>query len=164
MNSNIVIADCFKTYRHDQDKAKSPAETVCWVKESLAKLNLKILTETRRIDTGRLDIPIYISLCGEDATRFTGTKKQMGKGATPIQSEASALMELMERFSFFSFIHHHPFPLTYFGEIHSRAISPASLRVSLRDDDSPVELCKTFLQEFPMRWAVARNLTRNEDQ
>ena len=99
MTSQIVIGDCDKTYRHDQDKAKAPAETVRWVRDCLAKLNLQLLTETRRIDTGRLDIPVYISLCGQDATRLTGTKKQMGKGATPIQSEASALMELIERFS-----------------------------------------------------------------
>eukprot|EP00831_Metopus_contortus_P026519 TRINITY_DN22546_c0_g1_i1.p2 TRINITY_DN22546_c0_g1~~TRINITY_DN22546_c0_g1_i1.p2 ORF type:complete len:525 (+),score=109.52 TRINITY_DN22546_c0_g1_i1:440-2014(+) len=31
------------------------------------------------------------------------TRKQMGKGASPEQAEASALMELVERFSFFSF-------------------------------------------------------------
>jgi ribosomal protein S12 methylthiotransferase accessory factor len=164
MNSRVVIDDCFKTYRHDQDKAKSPSETVRWVKDSLAKLNLKILTETKRIDTGRLDIPVYISLCGEDATRYTGTKKQMGKGATPIQSEASALMELIERFSFFSFIHHHSFPLFNFGDVKPHAVSPATLRFSLHDDDSPIELCEAFLEVFPMRWAVARNLTRNEDQ
>ena len=36
MNSGIVISDCFKTYRHDQDKAKSPAETVRWVRDRLA--------------------------------------------------------------------------------------------------------------------------------
>jgi ribosomal protein S12 methylthiotransferase accessory factor len=164
MNSGIVIGDCFKTYRHDQDKAKSPAETVRWVKDCLAKLNMKILTEVRRIDTGRLDIPVYISLCGEDATRLTGTKKQMGKGATPIQSEASALMELIERFSFFSFIHHHPFPIHPYAEVQSRAVSPATLKLSLHDSQSPLNLCEALLRDFPMRWAVARNLTRNEDQ
>jgi len=164
MNSQVVIGDCFKTYSHDQDKAKTPAETLHWVKDHLAKLNLKILTETRRIDTGRLDIPIYISLCGEDATRLTGTKKQMGKGASPIQSEASALMELIERFSFFSFVHHHPFPLHNFGEVQSEAVSPATLRLALHDVHSSLDLCRAFLQDFPMRWAVARNLTRGEDQ
>jgi ribosomal protein S12 methylthiotransferase accessory factor len=164
MDSQIIIGDCFKTYRHDQDKAKSPEQTVRWAKDRLASLNLKILTETRRIDSGRLDIPIYISLCGEDATRLTGTKKQMGKGASPIQSEASALMELIERFSFFSFIHQHPFPLCTFGEVQSHAVSPATLRLSLHDVDSSLKLCETFLQDFPMQWAVARNLTRGEDQ
>ena len=105
MKSNISIRDCHKTYRYDQDKARPPEDTVRWVKQRLAALDIKILSKTVRIDTGRLDIPVYISLCGEDAVRFTGTKKQMGKGATPIQSEASAVMELVERFSFFSFIH-----------------------------------------------------------
>jgi ribosomal protein S12 methylthiotransferase accessory factor len=164
MNSRIILGDCFKTYRHDQDKAKSPAETVRWVKNRLAKLNLNILTETKRIDTGRLGIPIYISLCGEDAIRLTGTKKQMGKGATPTQSEASALMELIERFSFFSFIRRHPFPVRNYGEVQSRAVSPASLRLSLHDDNSPLGLCQELLQDFPMRWVTAHNLTRNEDQ
>ena len=164
MNSGILIGDCFKTYRHDQDKVKSPAETVRWVKDCLAKLNLKILTEVKRIDTGRLDIPVYISLCGEDATRLTGTKKQMGKGATSIQSEASALMELIERFSFFSFIHHQAFPLYPYAEVQSQAVSPATLKLSLHDSQSPLNLCQALLQNFPMRWVVAHNLTRNEDQ
>ena len=55
-----------------------------------------------RIDSGRLDIPVYLSLLGVDARRVVPTHKQMGKGATPVQAEASALMELVERFSFFS--------------------------------------------------------------
>jgi ribosomal protein S12 methylthiotransferase accessory factor len=164
MTSHIIIGDCYKTYRHDQDKAKSPAETVRWVRDCLAKFNFQILTETRRIDSGRLDIPVYISLCGEDATRLTGAKKQMGKGATPIQSEASALMELIERFSFFSFIHDHRFPLHNFGEVQSRAISADMLKLSLHDDHSPTALCREFLEDFPMRWTVAHNLTRKEDQ
>lgn len=163
MNSGIVISDCYKTYRHDQDKVKSPAETVRWVRACLAGQSLKLLTETKRIDTGRLDIPIYLSLCGEDATRLTGTKKQMGKGATPIQSEASALMELIERFSFFSFMHQ-PFPLHNYGEMGSRAVSPAALTLSLHDSRSPLERCRVFLHDFPMRWAVAQNLTNNEAQ
>ena len=164
MNSGIAITDCFKTYRHDQDKTKSPAETVRWARDRLTGLNLKILTETKRIDTGRLDIPVYLSLCGKDATRLIGTKKQMGKGATPLQAEASALMELIERFSFFSFIHHHPFPLHCYGEIADRALSPTTLKLSLRDDRSPIVPCEAFMQDFPMRWVVAQNLTSSETQ
>ena len=57
-----------------------------------------------RIDSGRLDIPVYLSLLGVDARRVVPTHKQMGKGATPVQAEASALMELVERFSFFSYL------------------------------------------------------------
>ncbi len=76
----LVLKDCYKTFRHDQDKVRNPEETLQWVKERLQTQRLNILTETVRIDTGRLGIPVFISLCGDDATRLTGTKKQMGKG------------------------------------------------------------------------------------
>ena len=36
------------------------------------------------------------------------TRKQMGKGSSAEQAEASALMELMERFAFFSFWEERP--------------------------------------------------------
>ena len=75
MKSNIILKDCFKTYRHDQDKVIQPEETLRHVKGRLDKLDIQILTQTLRIDTGRLDIPVYLSLCGEDAVRLTGTKK-----------------------------------------------------------------------------------------
>ena len=103
----------------------------------MAGLNMNVLARTMRIDTGRLDIPVFISLCGEDATRFTGTKKQMGKGATPQQSEASALMELMERFSFFSFIHQFPFPTFRYRDLDDFAVSAEDLKKSVHDTQTP---------------------------
>ncbi len=164
MISGIALHDSTKTFRHDQDKVRTPSETLKWARERLSRLDLEILTRTLRIDTGRLGIPVYISLCGEDATRVTGTKKQMGKGATPEQSEASALMELLERFSFFTFIQHTPFPVHTYAEVRSRAIAPALLKGSLHDTDTPEALCRSFLEDFPLRWVAAHNLTRGEDQ
>lgn len=101
LDARISLQDCSKTFRHDQEKVRAPEETVRWVRRRLENLRLRILAKTLRIDTGRLGIPVYISLCGPDAAVLTGTQKQMGKGASPAQAEASALMELMERFSFF---------------------------------------------------------------
>lgn len=99
----IHLAPCPKLYSLDQDKAVSPSQTLAAVRERLAGLPLAILSETRRIDAGRLGIPVYLSVCGQDARAIMPTRKQMGKGATPAQAEASALMELMERYGFFSF-------------------------------------------------------------
>ncbi len=164
MSSNVVIQDCFKTFRHDQDKVRTPEETLAWARERLSHVDLRILARTMRIDTGRLGIPVYISLCGQDASRVTGAQKQMGKGATPAQSEASALMELIERFSFFSFIGETPFPTHTFGELAPRAIRPGLLKRSLHDESTPEDLCREFLDDFPLRWVMARNLTRGEDQ
>lgn len=99
----ITLSSCRKHYTADQDKVMSPQETVRKVKARLAELDTAILAETRRIDTGRLGIPVFLSVCGADARRFMPTRKQMGKGASVEQAEASALMELMERYSYWTF-------------------------------------------------------------
>ena len=103
MNQKIVLKDAFKGYIFDQDKIYSPGETVRRFKQKLKEVNLDILEKTIRIDNGRLDIPVFFSLCGPTAEEVIGTKKQMGKGGRPEQAQASAVMELAERFSFFSF-------------------------------------------------------------
>ena len=91
-----------KGYTTDSDKLCSPETTVARVKDAFAHHG-GILGELRRTDTGRLGIPVYLSVCGPAARHVMPTRKQMGKGASPAQAEASALMELAERFSFFSF-------------------------------------------------------------
>ncbi|WP_462325352.1 YcaO-like family protein [Desulfoplanes sp.] len=98
----ITLGSCPKAYHKDLDKACSPAETVARVRQALAHSGLTILAENRRIDTGRLGIPVFMSICGEDAKAVMPGRKQMGKGASSDQAEASALMELMERYGFFT--------------------------------------------------------------
>ena len=92
-----------KGYTVDQDKIVSPVETIARARAAFARLGQGVLAETKRIDTGRLGIPVFLSICGEEARSVMPTRKQMGKGASPEQAEASALMELAERYSFFSF-------------------------------------------------------------
>ena len=102
-SAGIILTPCPKGYSLDQDKAFAPEETLAKVKSRLASLPFSILAETRRIDNGRLGIPVYLSVCSAEAKRHMPTRKQMGKGANPAQAEASALMELMERYGFFTF-------------------------------------------------------------
>lgn len=99
----IQLKNCVKEYTTDQDKACSPVETVQRVKGLLEEKCEGVLAETDRVDTGRLGIPVFVSKCGPAARHVMPTRKQMGKGASPEQAEASALMELVERFSYFSF-------------------------------------------------------------
>ena len=103
MSYRITLQDAFKNYTLDQDKSLSPKETVQRFRKKLKSVDLDILERTERIDNGRLGIPVFFSQCGKDARNVIGTKKQMGKGGTTQQAEASAVMELAERFSFFSF-------------------------------------------------------------
>ncbi len=102
MPETLHLTDALKGYTYDQDKLLTPEETIRRVRDRLGALDLKLLQDTMRIDSGRLNIPVYLSILGVDARRVVPTHKQMGKGATPVQAEASALMELVERFSFFT--------------------------------------------------------------
>ena len=99
----IELKSCVKAFTTDQDKACSPADTVRRVKARLEEKCSGVLDRTDRVDTGRLGIPVFVSQCGPGAREIMPTRKQMGKGASPEQAEASALMELVERYSFFSF-------------------------------------------------------------
>jgi ribosomal protein S12 methylthiotransferase accessory factor len=155
----LQLTDAFKGYTYDQDKLLTPGDTIARVKERLARLDLKILQETMRIDSGRLDIPIYISILGVDAKRVVPTAKQMGKGATPVQSEASALMELVERFSFFSFIQEGPHLYTRARELQGRALDFSYLTRSLFDETPEARAAAALYEDWPLHFVPATNLT-----
>ena len=164
MTHKIILHDAFKRFTLDQDKIFSPEETVRRFKEKLKKIDLDILEDTVRIDNGRLGIPVYFSSCGKDAMNTIGTKKQMGKGATPQQSEASAVMELAERYSFFSFCKN---PENFFVEkyrnIKDRAISFEMIARSVNDDSDDLEISGKIFEDLPLKWTHAFNLTRNQE-
>ena len=71
----IRLNPCPKGYTKDSDKAISPADTVQKVLGRLEELGSDILRETRRVDVGRLGIPVYLSVCGADARRILPTRK-----------------------------------------------------------------------------------------
>ena len=164
---SIEFKDCFKTYTTDQDKAISPEETLEYFYKRVGELDLKILNEVKRIDNGRLDIPVYFSVCGQDALSLTGTKKQMGKGASPIQAEASACMELAERFSFFSFKNN---PENFLAGDY-RAMVKAGYPVldmeylldSVHDTHTDVQVLQQLLEEIPMQWVWGTNISQKKD-
>ena len=157
----IKLQDAYKGYTRDQDKILPPGETVRRLKEKLATLEIEILERTVRIDNGRLDIPVFFSYCGRDAAALTGTRKQMGKGATAEQAEASAVMELAERFSFFSFTadHRHFFTATY-RDVKEKALPFASIARSVHDRSEDLEAARKVFETLPLQWTPAFNLTR----
>jgi len=163
---NIVLQDCLKTFTTDQDKAISPDKTVELFLQKLASLDLKILNEIKRIDNGRLDIPVYFSVCGDDALALTGTKKQMGKGASPVQAKASACMELAERFSFFSFKNDPDnFLVGDYPTLRQQGypvLESSFLLQSVHDQTTSVEMLEKLLTGIPMQWTWATNMTRGE--
>lgn len=168
MDKNVIrLQDCMKTYTTDQDKAITPEETIAKFKDKLDHLDIDILKEVKRIDNGRLGIPVYFSVCGEDAKAMTGTKKQMGKGASAIQAKASACMELAERFSFFTFKNN---PDNFIEGDYQQmrdlgypVLDTRYLLQSVHDEKSNAEFLEQILQGIPMQWTWATNLTSGED-
>ncbi len=164
MSYKIKLNDAFKKHTVDQDKVLPPENTVSRFKEKIKKLNLNILDEVKRIDTGRLDIPVYFSVCGHDAKTVTGTNKQMGKGATPDQAQASAVMELAERFSFFSFCKN---PGNFFTEkypaIKENAVTFDMIAKSVHDESTDLEISKKIFEDLPLQWTWGYNLTQGRE-
>jgi len=166
IKKTLTLQSCIKEYTYDQDKACSPEETVERFKERLKATRLDILKEVKRIDNGRLDIPVYFSVCGADALRIIGNKKQMGKGSTPEQSRASACMELAERFSFFSFTRdENNFIVGDYEEMESAGYPVLPVEILLHavhDTTLSGEELKTLLEGIPMRWTWATRLSDME--
>jgi len=164
MGYKIVLQDAPKNYTFDQDKIIPPAETVRRFREKAAALDLDILSRTRRIDNGRLDIPVFYSECGADARRVTGTNKQMGKGGTPEQSEASAVMELVERFSFFSFAEDEKnFTHATPGQLGEDALDYALITQSVHDDLAEALKVKPIFDALPLQWTRGYDLTSEKE-
>ncbi|NVM20540.1 MAG: YcaO-like family protein [Desulfobacterales bacterium] len=163
MRSGIQLKDAFKAHTYELDKLISPQETIGLVRERLGKAGLDLLNRTVRIDTGRLDIPVYISLCGEEAVRTIGTKKQMGKGGTPEQAEASALMELVERYSFFWFIKHGRFAEDSYLSLKDQAIPFECIPLSVHDPDPANHKNRLCFEDLPLAWTWALDVTRKRD-
>ena len=164
MNNIVVLNDAFKQFTLDQDKVFPPEETVRRFKEKLKHIDLDILENVVRIDNGRLDIPVFFSICGADALSAIGTKKQMGKGATPAQAEASAVMELAERFSFFSFCNtpSHFFQSTY-REVSDPKIPFEHIAQSVHDESDELPIIREIFEALPLNWTWAYNLTTGKE-
>jgi len=164
---SIEFQDSFKKYTADQDKALTPEETLCNFYKKVKDLDLKILNEVKRIDNGRLGIPVYFSVCGEDAISITGTKKQMGKGASSIQAEASACMELAERFSFFSFKNTpENFLSGDYREMTGAGYPVLDMKYllgSVHDTHTDEKVLEQLLEKIPMQWTWATNITLGKD-
>ncbi len=169
MRHYIELKDAYKQFTYDQDKIVSPEQTVERFKEKLEKLNLQIMDATVRIDNGRLDIPVYFSVCGKDARSVIGTGKQMGKGGTPQQAEASAVMELAERFSFFSFMKN---PKNFLTDTYEnlktrlsedQIISFDLIARSVQDNSGDLPMSRKIFESLPMNWTWGYNLTRKKE-
>ena len=164
MSYQVVLNNAYKRFTLDQDKILAPQETVNRFQDKLSRIDLDILKSTVRIDNGRLDIPVYFSTCGADAVKTIGTKKQMGKGGTPEQAEASAVMELAERFSFFSFANNPKnFMQDKYANVKDKAISFERIAQSVHDESDELPVTAKIFEDLTLKWTWGYNLTSEQE-
>jgi len=164
MSCRLAPKDAYKGYTLDLDKTIPPEETVRRFKERLKTIDLDILESTVRIDNGRLNIPVYFSICGSDAQQVIGAGKQMGKGGTPHQAEASAVMELAERFSLFSFSREPSnFLVEEYKNIKDRAVPFEVIAQSVHDESADLDAVTEIFSELPLRWTRCCNVTNDRE-
>ncbi len=164
--SNFNLSDSLKLLGSTHDKIMSPEDTIKIFKQRSKSADLEILQQTRRIDNNRLGIPVYFSICTEKAETLLNTKKQMGKGATPILAEASAIMELVERFNIYSFINNHKgFINADYGKVKKQAISFELIAESVRENLSLKEMEKNekIFSMLNLNWTKGYNITKKKE-
>lgn len=164
---NVFLADVTKDISSGIDKVTAPEHTIQKARRLFSTLDKPVLQRVERIDKDRLGIPVYISRYTPEAARLTHTRKQMGKGATPAQAEASAIMELAERYSLFNF---HAIdeqtttaklpkdiPLMPYEELlHSLHWLDPSM-----DMEQHIRNIRSVLHIFPLRWVKAFRVDQN---
>jgi ribosomal protein S12 methylthiotransferase accessory factor len=161
LHSNISLKPGTKQHTAGLDKAIPPAETVHNIKALFQRIDLKLVRGITRIDQGRLDIPVYICRAGEDCN--IASPKTMGKGPTPAQSEASALMELVERFSHANFPHPGCFQWAKIRDVTDDTL-PLDHLFHLPDRGAAAsEENKDEFATLPFAWVPAFSLSQQKD-
>eukprot|EP01022_Parablepharisma_sp_SALTPOND_P004712 TRINITY_DN12081_c0_g1_i1.p1 TRINITY_DN12081_c0_g1~~TRINITY_DN12081_c0_g1_i1.p1 ORF type:complete len:586 (-),score=202.72 TRINITY_DN12081_c0_g1_i1:782-2539(-) len=88
----------------------------------------------------------------------------MGKGASPSQAEASALMELAERFSFFSFIKTTDFPFLAAPQAGEAAMPFEQAAKAVYHPAEDYQRAEVVYNLLPQTWTWAMNLNTGRDE
>lgn len=161
LKSNISLTRQVKRHTVGLDKVIAPADTIQNVKDTLKRTQMQIVRDIIRIDSGRLDIPVYVCRAGKNSN--IPTPKTMGKGPTSEQSEASALMEMVERFSHANF----PRPESCRGgTVHDVEGQTLPFEHYFQVPDRYARVSEEHKEAFaslPFSWVPAYNLAQQRD-
>jgi len=161
IQSNILLKSSPKCPASELGKVLPPGETVRNVKQVLKRNNLRLVREILRVDYRRFDIPVFVCLAGEDNN--APAPKSMGKGYTPEQAEASALMELIERFSHANFPQPQHLRKEIYDDVKNESI-PFDYFFFIPNKEAKIpEENKAKFTELPFSWVPAYSLQQKRD-
>jgi len=153
-----MLKTCLKKYTYGQEKACFPSETIEKVLQRLYSTDKSILKEISKIDNlDRIGVPVYMCKVDEEIAISLGIDETFGKGITTEQAKASALMELAERYSNFSFLLKDHFLIDFYENLKKKAIPIESLLLSLCDVFREERFIEK-LKNTPLKWIEAYDL------
>ncbi len=157
-----MLKSSFKNYTGVQEKTCHPQETIERVLKNLDSLGIQVLKKIFRIDDlDRIGIPVYVCKVYEEVGKRLGMDESFGKGATPEQAEASALMELVERYSNFSFLLEENYLIESYGNLKEETISVDTLLSPLHSVFKEDGFIKE-LKNIKLRWNEAYDILEDK--
>ncbi|OKY78689.1 MAG: Ribosomal protein S12 methylthiotransferase accessory factor YcaO [Candidatus Methanohalarchaeum thermophilum] len=166
---NLKLKDGIKGYTEGRNKLISPEETIENAKRALNKLKPRVLDNLERIDHyNRVKIPVYVGKLTKEAKRYyqPPLTESCGKGINTSESKASALMELIERFSCYSFLQNkNNYKIKTHHEIHKQEKPKRifeDLELSLPEEHRKNNKILKEFKEVPLEWTESYSLTENK--
>jgi len=159
-NKNTVIRDCLKAFDDGMAKACPPGETLAIAQNKLDKMDRPILDSYYRINRPS-GIPQFRFIGTEFFKHTTTMAGTNGKGHTQAQAKASGIMELIERYSGYKYLHDRDaYTLDSFRNLQAsgNAFQLEDLTSGFTDQaKGNFERTKTIL-DTPIRWYSAFTL------
>lgn len=97
---SIIFKDCFKAFTTDQDKAIQPEDTLQYFYQQVKSLDIEFLNEVKRIDTGRLDIPVFLVFVERMSLNLLEQRNKWGKGLHLFRQRPQPVWNLPKGFHF----------------------------------------------------------------
>lgn len=158
-----MLHSSLKTYSYGQDKASAPKETIEKALSRLGQSQTPILANVIRLDTlDRINIAAYITKVLPEIAKIVGFKETYGKGITEEESKASALMELVERYSGFMYLKDREhFAISPYDKIKEKALPLANLLFSLPSYYRDNKTLET-IRKVPLAWVKSYSLGQDK--
>lgn len=157
----IVLKDAIKTYSKGQDKLIPPSKTTQNALLASRKVQSLASVKLEQIDhLDRIGIPVF--RCSVRGLHGREERRSHGKGVDLESAKASALMELLERFSTEKFADdRNNFKTQSYSEIRANKIAVENLLFCYEDCKKECNHLDE-LKEVPLEWTDSFSLTQNK--
>lgn len=157
----IVLKDAIKTYSKGQDKLIPPSKTIQNALLAMSKIQSLASVKLEQVDhLDRIGIPVFRShVLGLHGKK---ERRSYGKGVDSESAKASALMELVERFSAGKFEEaRNNFKTQSYSAIRGNKIALENLLFCYEDCKKECNYLDG-LKEVPLEWTDSFSLTQNK--